>query len=1338
MKRISVLLIFIALMILPCFIQSAGTQLWAWQSKWDRVDHWARTMVGVSSVERLFYKDSIISVLYSEEPGYPIYYVNKNATGNGSGTSWQNAFTSIQPAINAAAQSEGWVWVAEGTYQESTWITQEKSGSIYLYSGAMVFGGFAGTEQHLAERDPDQHPTIVKGFVGTGGGGLRAVFMEHKTLLDGFEVTGSGYKRSQSSEWGGRLSQEIAGGGIRTGSWLAVIRNNRVYENHAKGGGGIGCYNRAPVYPLYVSGYAAIVDRNYIYHNHAVCGAGVQLRNDETLFCHNVVYNNTHIPLPGDQTKHKGMEIVIDPSVSDKPIIINSIVWGHPWRNIYDYPYAPRNGGSRKLYDCIQVPYDGYCEGVVESDPLFVDPNNEDFTLSQNSPCIDAGHPDSPLDPDGTRADIGIYNLRYRLTIDDGGAGVPTIGGGAYFPGTEVTISVEPVIEDQAGTSRYTFVRWEGTGDGSYTGTSATASVLMSEDITETIVWEKEFWLEVNSETDQDLQSDWYSEGTQIALEVPSELTVGTGEKRQFLSWAGEGEGSVSGDNTGITVTMNGPVVQTVNWDTEYLLSIDSEHGSPQGEGWYSAGSQAQVNLTTPVSGGQGIQYVFQSWTGEGTGAYNGGNASFAVTMNNPVTETAEWKTQYYLDIVSERGSPTGENWYDANSTAVVTIDTVEAVSTESRYHFQGWQGQGSGSYTGSNPNPSFVMLGPVTQTAVWNLEHWLDVNIDPSNGGTVSPELTGGGWCIHNSLLNLEAIGNGDEGYGFTGWAGDTTAYTNPLVFAVKRPMDLVAHFEKGDVIVQTDPSNLRFIADGDTFTAPRTFFWQSGEKHQLSLIAMQNSASQVRHLFNKWLDYNGNQRQVTIPSDPVTYTALFNTEYNLDIQSSYGLESAQGEGWYSMGDTAYVQIDSLVQISSVSRQRFTGWNGTGNGSVSCTGCDVSVIMQGPVTETAQWTPQYQLKVSCSPSYGGSVNKTPSDSWLDQNTMVVLTATERDTNFTFEGWSGDLTGSTNPSNVEMVSPKDVIANFSTSTVFPPQVASFPDTTFYEDIALIFPYNKLSQYVHDVNDPLDSLDFSLINSSEFSLEKDNINRLIRLIPASNWSGSETLILEATDSWTLSDTDTFMVTVLPVPDPPGPFHLLSPEDETILTDSDQFIKFNWSCSENVDEGDQITYEFYFGQDSLLNGSGTQHIALGTDTTLTMHKNQISGTVFWGVNAKDKDGYTVMSDIWSISAASAVEKNANPVRFELAQNYPNPFNGETLIKFGLPKPGYVEVTICDIRGRVVRQLIRAEMKAGRHSVVWHGEDDSGLCCPSGPYFYQIQYNSSRLQNKMLYIR
>ncbi len=50
------------------------------------------------------------------------------------------------------------------------------------------------------------------------------------------------------------------------------------------------------------------------------------------------------------------------------------------------------------------------------SDPQFVSPENNDFTLQESSSCIDAGDPDSPLDPDGTISDIGACFFKQDTT----------------------------------------------------------------------------------------------------------------------------------------------------------------------------------------------------------------------------------------------------------------------------------------------------------------------------------------------------------------------------------------------------------------------------------------------------------------------------------------------------------------------------------------------------------------------------------------------------------------------------------------------------------------------------------------------------------------------------------------------------------------------------------------------------------------------------------------------------------------------------------------------------------------------------------------------------------
>jgi len=48
-------------------------------------------------------------------------------------------------------------------------------------------------------------------------------------------------------------------------------------------------------------------------------------------------------------------------------------------------------------------------DGNIDEDPLFVDPDNGDYHLTEDYPCIDAGDPESREDPDGTRADMGAF-----------------------------------------------------------------------------------------------------------------------------------------------------------------------------------------------------------------------------------------------------------------------------------------------------------------------------------------------------------------------------------------------------------------------------------------------------------------------------------------------------------------------------------------------------------------------------------------------------------------------------------------------------------------------------------------------------------------------------------------------------------------------------------------------------------------------------------------------------------------------------------------------------------------------------------------------------------------
>ncbi len=70
-------------------------------------------------------------------------------------------------------------------------------------------------------------------------------------------------------------------------------------------------------------------------------------------------------------------------------------------------------------------------------------------------------------------------------------------------------------------------------------------------------------------------------------------------------------------------------------------------------------------------------------------------------------------------------------------------------------------------------------------------------------------------------------------------------------------------------------------------------------------------------------------------------------------------------------------------------------------------------------------------------------------------------------------------------------------------------------------------------------------------------------------------------------------------------------------------------------------------------------------------------------------------------------------------------PNPFRATTAIVFELPESASVDVTVYDVRGRLVRSLLANEARSpGRHIARWDGRDDRGHGVASGVYFVRLE--------------
>ena len=83
---------------------------------------------------------------------------------------------------------------------------------------------------------------------------------------------------------------------------------------------------------------------------------------------------------------------------------------------------------------------------------------------------------------------------------------------------------------------------------------------------------------------------------------------------------------------------------------------------------------------------------------------------------------------------------------------------------------------------------------------------------------------------------------------------------------------------------------------------------------------------------------------------------------------------------------------------------------------------------------------------------------------------------------------------------------------------------------------------------------------------------------------------------------------------------------------------------------------------------------------------------------------------------------------PEDYKLNQNYPNPFNPTTSIEYTLPIANQISITIYNIMGQEVANVLPLQDKpAGTHRVTWNGLDRQGNKVASGTYFYTMRYGN-----------
>jgi hypothetical protein len=125
------------------------------------------------------------------------------------------------------------------------------------------------------------------------------------------------------------------------------------------------------------------------------------------------------------------------------------------------------------------------------------------------------------------------------------------------------------------------------------------------------------------------------------------------------------------------------------------------------------------------------------------------------------------------------------------------------------------------------------------------------------------------------------------------------------------------------------------------------------------------------------------------------------------------------------------------------------------------------------------------------------------------------------------------------------------------------------------------------------------------------------------------------------------------------------------------------------------------------------------------------NQEHGTI-------TEEGKQWFMDAVRWGATGAPPGRAGAAGVVLHQNVPNPFNPSTSIRFTLPAPGDVDLTVYDVRGRRVATLFHGPAPVGSSRVTWDGTDRYGARVSSGVYFYRLAAAGRVVTRKMVIMK
>lgn len=414
---------------------------------------------------------ALLAVLTASAPAFAgtLYVDASLASGANDGSTWADAFQGpggLQLALAAAAPGDQ-VWVADGTYVPTA--TATRTISFNLESGVEIYGGFAGGEATLPERDPAVNVAVLSGdLLGNDAGGttnaensfhvVRGSGANATAILDGFTISGGNAN-------GATTNDDRGGGFLFVTSGQATIVNCFVVGNRCNFGGGAGYINASsPTFTLcrfvnnfggsfggafdMAGGVASTFRRCTFTGNTAARAGGIEIFGGSPVKVYDCLFTgNTSngaggggaIFISSSSAAVRGCTITGNISVSHATAGILVSGGGATIANTIVYfntgPAGAQNtinqiSGGGVTYSCVQGGIAG--TGNVSGDPLFTNSGGGDYTLAGGTPCADAGN-NAAVPALSTTDHAGLLRIADDPAAADTGSGTrPIVDMGAF------------------------------------------------------------------------------------------------------------------------------------------------------------------------------------------------------------------------------------------------------------------------------------------------------------------------------------------------------------------------------------------------------------------------------------------------------------------------------------------------------------------------------------------------------------------------------------------------------------------------------------------------------------------------------------------------------------------------------------------------------------------------------------------------------------------------------------------------------------------------------------------------------------------------------------------